>query len=342
MNNLGVLLVNVGSPRSPAIPDIRRFLREFLMDKYVLDLPWLLRFCLVHFIIVPSRARQLADTYRKIWLAAGSPLVVTSLKLKTALQAALGVPVEFGLRYGEPSISAALHKLIATGASRLLLMPLFPQYATATYETAVMYTKKLIQRVIPTVELTVHPPFYVHPDYVNALVAVTRNHLPSEFDHLLFSFHSLPERHLRKADPTRTHCLTKPNCCAVPSLAHKTCYKHQCIQTMQAVVKALGVGQEKYSLAFQSQFGPGRWLGPNTFVQLRALAHAGVKNVAVICPSFVTDCIETIDEITLRAHAVFRAAGGQQFTFIPCLNDHPAWVQALTVMVKQMFAQLNR
>ncbi|MDW7980361.1 MAG: ferrochelatase [Verrucomicrobiales bacterium] len=193
--------------------------------------------------------------------------------------------------------------------------------------------------IAPGTELIVHPPFYAAHEYITALATVTKTHLPKDFDHLLFSFHSLPERHLRKADPTRAHCLVKPDCCHAPSPAHATCYKHQCLKTMEAVVEKLGLPPSKCSIAFQSQFGPGRWLGPGTMAELRRLAMAGAKKVAVICPSFVADCVETLEEIGMRARAEFMAAGGREFVLIPCLNDHVSWVRALAVMITQAVNQ---
>ncbi len=337
MTASGVILVNLGSPRSPALPDMRRFLGEFLMDGRVLDVPWPLRYCIVHCVILPLRARHAAAAYGKIWTPEGSPLVAISTRLRETLQDRLRLPVELAMRYGEPSILGAIKKLAACAVNRLLLVPMFPHYAMSTYETAVVRVRTIAQQVAPYMQLIVHPPFYIAPQYINALVTVARQHLPDELDHLLFSFHSLPERHLRKTDPTHRHCLVRPDCCTVESQAHATCYKHQCIKTMFAFVQTARLTPEKCSIAFQSRFGPGRWLAPDTTATLRNLARTGAKKVAVICPSFLTDCLETLEEIGIRARAEFIAAGGREFILVPCLNDHPVWVEAMTNMIKQMF-----
>lgn len=336
MHKPGVILVNIGSPASPAVSDVHRFLGEFLMDSRVIDLPFLIRFFLVRCFVVPVRASRAAAAYARIWTADGSPLVATSTRLKTALQEQLGFNVELAMRYGTPSIAGALAKLASCVVTDLVLVPLFPHYAMSTYETAVVAVRELAKRCAPGARLRLLPPFYAHTEYINALTTVARENSLDAVEHLLLSFHSLPERHLRKTDPTGRHCLARADCCAVPSPAHATCYRHQCMMTAEALAKACGFAPQKFSIAFQSQFGPGRWLGPRTVQELRRLAGAGVKKIAVICPSFVTDCVETIEEIGIRARAEFLAAGSGEFTLIPCLNDHPVWVKALATMIKQL------
>jgi len=336
MHKPGVILVNIGSPASPAVADVRRFLGEFLMDGRVIDLPFLVRLFLVRCLILPIRAPKTAAAYARIWTAEGSPLVATSTRLKTALQQQLGFTVELAMRYGRPSIASAVAKLASGGVTDLLLVPLFPHYAMSTYETVVVAVREVVTRCVPGARLTVLPPFYARTEYINALTTVARENSTQTAEHVLLSFHSLPERHLRKTDPTGTHCLARTDCCTVPSPAHATCYKHQCLITAEAFVKACGLAPQKYSIAFQCQFGPGRWLGPPTVGELRRLAGAGIKKIAVVCPSFVTDCIETIEEIGIGARAEFMSAGGSEFTLVPCLNDHPVWVKALATMIKQM------
>ncbi len=329
----GVLLVNLGSPDSPAGGDVRRYLREFLMDGRVMDIPWLARFVLVHGIILPRRPRQSAEAYRKIWTSEGSPLIASSRRLAAALRERVGVPVELAMRYRNPSISDALEHLEAEGVTEVLLIPLFPHYAMSSFETAVERVRELAGgRAGPRIEVV--PPYYDHPAYIRALVASAAEHLAGGYDRLLFSFHGIPERHLRKSDPTGRHCLARADCCSVGSPAHRTCYRHHCFRTAEAFVEAAGIPDSKWCVAFQSRLGRAAWLKPYTDEELARLAREGVRRLLVICPAFVTDCLETIEEIGMRGRELFVGAGGRDLIRIPCLNEHPAWLDALTRMVE--------
>lgn len=334
----GVLLVNLGSPDSPTVPAVRRYLREFLMDGRVLDVNWLLRFCIVHFGILPRRPKQSAHAYQSIWTQAGSPLIVTSKNLQQMLQAQASLPVELAMRYQNPSIPDAVRSLSRKGIDELLLIPLFPHYAMSSFETTVERVKEVAGRIAPQIRITVQPPYFDHPDYISALVRSAREFLSRGFDHLLFSFHGIPERHIRKADPTGCHCLATADCCQTPSPAHATCYRAQCFKTVAAFVQAVGIPAEKYSVAFQSRLGRDPWLKPYTDKELPRLASKGVKNLLVMCPAFVSDCLETLEEIGIRGKENFREAGGGELTLIPCLNEHPLWVEALGKMIAK-FAQ---
>lgn len=336
--NKGVLLVNLGSPASPSVPDVRRYLREFLMDGRVLDVNWLLRFCLVHFAILPSRPKQSAEAYHKIWTPAGSPLVVTSRNVQAKLQERVSVPVELAMRYQNPSIPDAIRNLAQKGVDEVLLITLFPHYAMSSFETAVERVKEVAATLAPQMRFQVQPPCFEDHDYIAALTASAKEFLDAGYDHLLFSFHGLPERHLRKSDPTGCHCLSAANCCATPSLAHATCYRAQCYQTVAAFVKQAGVAEGKYSIAFQSRLGRDPWLKPYTDHELPRLAQSGVKKLLVMCPAFVSDCLETIEEIGLRGRETFLGAGGTDFALIPCLNEHPLWLEALEKMVGRFTA----
>lgn len=342
MKRQGVLLVNLGSPDSPAVGDVRRYLREFLMDGRVLDAPWPIRFAVVHFAILPSRPRQSAEAYAKIWTAEGSPLIVISRNVQRALQARLPVPIELAMRYQNPSIPAAIHALAAQGVEECLLFPLFPHYAMSSFETAVERVKRVAARQAPTLRFTVQPPYYDHPDYLAALVASAQPCLAEPWDHLLFSFHGIPERHLRKSDPTRRHCLASPNCCNTPSPAHATCYRAQCFRTVQEFVRLAGLPAGKYSVSFQSRLGRDPWLKPYTDHEIERFARDGIRRLLVICPAFVSDCLETLEEIRLRGQKSFEAAGGQHLTQIPCLNEHPRWIEALEGMVRDFLAGKTR
>jgi ferrochelatase len=333
MSRHGVLLVNLGSPDSPAVGDVRRYLREFLMDGRVLDAPYLIRFCVVHFAILPSRPKQSAEAYEKIWLPEGSPLVVRSKRVQSELRRRVAVPVELAMRYQHPSIESAVEVLRREGVEELLLIPLFPHYAMSSYETAVERVRQVVSRRAPGMTLEVVPPCYDEPDYIDALVASAAAHLGAGYDHLLFSFHGLPERHLRKADPTRRHCLQVGNCCAISSPAHRTCYRAQCFKTVESFVKKAGV--TRYSIAFQSRLGREPWLQPYTDQELARLARDGIRRLLVICPAFVSDCLETIEEIGMRGREIFLQAGGTSFDLIPCLNDHPLWLAALEKIISR-------
>ena len=230
MSQDAVLLVNLGSPNSSSARDVRKYLREFLMDGRVLDAPYPVRFGVVHFMILPFRPKKSAEAYEKIWTAEGSPLVVTSGKVRARLQERLDMPVELAMRYQNPSIGQALEKLHAAGVKRLLLIPMFPHYAMSSYETAVERVASLLKKIAPEMSLSVMAPYYEHPDYIKALVASAADYLKQPYDHLLFSFHGIPERHLRKSDPTSCHCLATQECCAGTSPVHDTCYRAQCLK----------------------------------------------------------------------------------------------------------------
>jgi ferrochelatase len=331
--NKGVLLVNLGSPDSPSVADVRRYLREFLMDGLVLDVNWPARFCIVHFAILPFRPKHSAEAYHKIWTPAGSPLVATSRNVQAKLQQQVSVPVDLAMRYQNPSIPQAVRNLAQKGVDEVLLIPLFPHYAMSSFETAVERVKEVAAALAPQMRFQVQPPCFEDPDYITALVGNAQEFLKQDYDHLLFSFHGLPERHLRKSDPTGCHCLAAENCCATASPAHATCYRAQCFKTVAAFVKQAGVPEGKYSIAFQSRLGRDPWLKPYTDYELPRLAQSGVKKLLVMCPAFVSDCLETLEEIGLRGRDTFLEAGGTQSTLIPCLNEHPLWLEALENMV---------
>jgi len=335
MSKKGILLVNLGSPDSPSVGDVRKYLREFLMDPRVLDTPWPVRFAVVNFAILPSRPKQSAEAYEKVWLKEGSPLVVTSQRVTVALRKCVSIPIELAMRYQNPSISTAVEALRGQGVDECLLIPLFPHFAMSSFETAVERVKEVIAATGAGIRLEVQPPFYDHPDYVKALVASASEYLARGYDHLLFSYHGLPERHMRKADPTGHHCLATPNCCQVDSPAHATCYRAQCFKTTAAFVKAAGIPAEKYSVAFQSRLGRDPWLKPYTDFELERLAKQGIRRMLVICPAFVSDCLETIEEIGLRGKETFVEAGGKELTAIPCMNEHPLWIAALEGMIRK-------
>ena len=339
MSKKGILLVNLGSPDSPKTGDVRKYLREFLMDGRVMDAPWPIRFGVVHGCILPFRPKQSAEAYHKIWSPEGSPLIATSRRVREQLQKRVSIPVELAMRYQNPSIKTALQKLIALGIDELLLISMFPHYAMSSYETAVERVKELLAAMAPHISLKVVSPYYHDPDYIDALVESAAGFLAQDYDHLLFSFHGLPERHLRKSDTTGCHCLKAKNCCEVPSPAHATCYRAQCYQTVKAFAAKAGVSATKYSVAFQSRLGRDPWLQPYTDKEIARLARDGVKKLLVICPAFVTDCLETIEEIGMRGRETFLEAGGDDLQLIPCLNEHPMWLAFLEKLTREFTSE---
>jgi ferrochelatase len=329
-----ILLVNLGSPDSPSVPDVRRYLDEFLMDGRVIDSPWPVRRFVVGMILI-NRPKESAHAYEKIWTKEGSPLVVTSKRVQTELQRRFEIPVELAMRYQNPSIESAVQKLAVQNINALFLIPLFPHYAMSSYESAAERVKEVSAKFAPRMKITMQPPYFDSPDYIEALVASAKNDLNSGFDHLLFSFHGIPERHLHKSDPTGCHCLTKENCCEVPSPAHATCYRSQCFKTAAAFVKLAGIPAGKFSVSFQSRLGKDPWLKPYTDFELVEFPKRGIKKLLVICPAFVSDCLETIEEINMRGRETFLRVGGKEFAQISCLNEHPLWISALEKMVRK-------
>ena len=326
-----VLLVNLGSPDSPKVGDVRRYLNEFLMDGRVIDVAWPLRRLLVGFILI-NRPKESAHAYSTVWTKEGSPLVVTSQHVQKLLQAKLPVPVELAMRYQNPSIPAAVKRLAELGITEVLLIPLFPHFAMSSFETAVVRVQEVAAQLAPKLKVTVQPPCFADPDYLAALVASAEPQLRGGYDHLLFSFHGIPERHLYKSDPTGGNCLRVSSCCDMASPAHATCYRAQCFKTVAGFVQRAGIPPEKYSVSFQSRLGNDPWLKPYTDFELQILPKRGVKKLLVICPAFVSDCLETIEEIGQRGRDTFLQAGGKEFALIPCMNEHPQWIETLKNM----------
>jgi ferrochelatase len=336
MTDHALLLVNLGSPASTQVADVRSYLNQFLMDPYVIDLPWPLRRLLVSLILV-KRPEQSAHAYASIWWEDGSPLVVLTRRLQQAVasQWAHG-PVEMAMRYGEPSLPTVLNRLASQGVRKVTLVPLYPQFADSTVTTVIEQARQVIKQNKLAFELSIVPPFYDQPEYLDALVASARDHLAQPHDHLLLSFHGLPESHLKKLDPTGKHCLRDADCCRTASpevLAG--CYRAQCLRTAQAFAERLGLADGRWSVSFQSRLGRAKWIEPYTEARLDELASQGVKKILVMCPAFVADCIETLEEIGDRGREQFIAAGGEELVLVPCLNDHPQWVEALQVLAER-------
>ncbi len=325
-------MVNLGSPDSADEKDVRRYLNQFLMDPHVIDRPWGQRRFIVSAFVLPGRAAKSAEAYRSIWWPEGAPLKVISQRLCDKVQAQTDLPVALGMRYGSPSIADALKELVARDPmlEEVLLVPLYPHYAMSTVKSVVAETQRTIRKnKLARLRLKQVLPFYNNPDYIKCLLDSAAPYLEQPFDHLLFSYHGVPERHIRKDDPTGNHCLKKDQCCRTASMAHATCYRHQVLETTEAFVAAAGLSEEQYSVAFQSRLGRDKWLEPTTESRLAELAAAGKKRVLVICPAFVADCLETLEEIGIRGREAFCAAGGEELTLIPCLNEADDWARVL-------------
>jgi ferrochelatase len=333
MENRAVLLTNLGSPDKADIPSVRKYLNQFLMDPYVIQLPWVLRRLIVGLFVLPFRPKASAHAYQSVWWEEGSPLIVLSQRLLEAVRSKTEVPVAMAMRYGRQGIEEQILALANTdGIEEILLIPLYPHYAESTVKTTVEEAKDVIKRNNINILLNVIKPFYQEQGYIDALLASTAPWIneDNDFDHLLFSYHGLPELHLTKADPTGSHCLQRPDCCQVASPAHATCYRHQVLRTTECFVEKAGLKPEQYSVAFQSRLGRAKWLEPSTVQTLEELAQKGVKKLLVMCPAFVTDCLETLEEIELQGSEIFEQAGGESLTLIPCLNDHEQWVSVVS------------
>jgi len=325
-----IVLMNLGSPDSTEVKDVKRYLNEFLMDGRVIDVPFVLRALLVKGFIVPPRAPKSAEAYKTIWTKEGSPLIVLTKQLQQALQQQVEEPVEIAMRYGNPSPAAAFDKLLAAHPhlEEVIALPLYPHYAMSSFETAVEYAKEQYQQKKYPFKLSFLKPFYNEEHYIQALSANIAPYLQQDYDHLLFSYHGVPGRHIKKSDVTGCHCLQSTDCCEKESPAHAYCYRHQVFTTTRLVTQQLNIPADKYSISFQSRLGKG-WLQPFTDIRLEEMPKEGIKKLLVVCPAFVSDCLETLEEIEERGKETFLHAGGESYAMIPCLNTHPLWVNTI-------------
>jgi len=331
----GVLLVNLGSPESPTPKDVKPYLDEFLMDKYVIDVPYLLRALLVRGIILQTRPKNSAHAYAQIWTDEGSPLIVFSKKMHEKVQKQVDIPVALAMRYGTMKIEKGLQELREKGVTEVMLLALYPQYAMASTTTIWALANELVATKFPEMKLTKVPAFYNKPDFIQALANSIKKHLEGfDYDHLLFSYHGIPKRHIRKTDVTKSHCTIDGKCCVTDSPAHEFCYRHQCYETTKQVVKLLGIPEDKYSQTFQSRLAGDKWLTPYTDVEINKMPAKGIKKLAVVTPAFVADCLETLEEIAMRANEEFKENGGEEFLAVPCMNDEDEWCTVVANWIK--------
>lgn len=336
----GVLLTNLGSPDEATPEAVKPYLKQFLMDPYVIDTAYPLRYFLVNFLIVPKRSHESAEAYQKIWTAKGSPLVSYTKELTEKIKKIQGkdTPIEFAMRYGNPSLEKGLSDLISQGVDDLLIVPLYPQYAWASSASTEAECEKLLKKLRYKGKAKFLDAFYKDPRYINASAEIYKKQLLQHetFDHYLFSYHGIPERHLKYTDASlgNNYCLKTDNCCEKPCEANKNCYKHHCWVNTELVSAELNLDPNKVSISFQSRLGKDPWITPFTDLEYERLAKQGVKRLAVFCPSFVADCLETIEEIGMRGEEDFKKAGGEELVMISSLNAEEEWVTALSEMIK--------
>ena len=336
MNDNGILIINTGSVAKPTTAATKVFLKEFLMDSHVLDIPAPIRWFLVNAVIVPRRAERVSHAYKRIWTDQGSPLLAISRDIKTGLRERLtDEHIEIAMRYGEPSIEAGLNHLTELGAENILVVPYFPQYAEATSGSIIDKVDYITARHRGWPQISILPTLYSEKRFVETWVDLARPILKDFLpDYVLFSYHGLPERHIIKNDPTGQHCLSNPDCCEIMTDINKDCYRAQCFATTRSIADTLGLDPIHYATAFQSRMGGGKWIEPNTSEIIIAMAEGGIKRLAVLCPSFLVDCLETIDEIGIRARMTFIEAGGEELKLIPAPNAEALWLDALADILK--------
>lgn len=335
---LGVLLVNTGSSSAPETKETRVYLRQFLSDPRIIDIaPWK-RWLLLNLIILPLRPKKTAEAYRQIWTDRGSPLIAISEDFRDLLQQRLpDHVVRIGMAYGDPSVAQGMDELIDAEVDRIIVVPMFPQFASATTGSVLEAAYTIAGKKWNVPSLTALPAFYDDPAFIDAWEAVAKPQLEGfNPDHVLMSFHGLPERQVRKGDPTGQHCLCRPDCCDVKVSANRNCYRHHCIETGKRIVERLGLSEDQYTVTFQSRLGRDPWLTPATDETIAKLGKQGVKRLAILSPAFVADCLETLEEIGIGGKETFLENGGEEYLLVPSLNTEPKWVEALARRVEAL------
>lgn len=324
-------MINLGSPDSTSIKDVRKYLDEFLMDERVIGKSYWFRWFLVKVIILNTRPRKSAKAYKKIWWKEGSPLIVLSKRLFDKVTKLIKFPVALAMRYGSISIFKGLKELDDKGVKNITVLPLYPHYAMSSYETVVEKVKDEVKTNFPHLKIKTVEPFYNDKKYIDLLCKKIKSTISKiEYDHILFSYHGIPISHLKISDPTNSHCYKVKDCCNNHSDAHKFCYKHQVLETTELVIKKLKIDKNKYSNAFQSRLPNEAWLKPYTDDELVRLAKEGKKKLVIVTPAFVTDCLETLEEIAMEGKEEFLEAGGESYHYVPCLNDDDDWAKLIS------------
>lgn len=326
----GLFVINLGTPDAPTEGDVKRYLSEFLMDPYVIDIPYIFRSILVKGIIAPTRSKKSAENYKKIWTDQGSPLKVLTQQLTDSLAEQLGSDwvVKMGMRYQNPSLQSVMEQFKKEGIEDVYVWTLYPQFADSTVTTTVENLKELNKGL--KLRLHLLPEFYAEDFFIKSLAHSLRGH---QFDHLIMSYHGLPFSHLKKTEGERGYC-AEGRCCETINSKNRKCYRAQCVQTSRMVAKYNVMDASEYSISFQSRLGKNRWLEPSTESTVKKLAQKGVKRVAVVCPAFVVDGLETLEEISEQMREIFIEHGGKELFLIPCLNSEPQWVQRVADWVR--------
>lgn len=341
----GFLLINLGTPDSPGTSDVRRYLREFLSDPRVIDIPGWRRWLILNLFILPFRPRQSGEAYSQIWTDEGSPLLVHGREFARKVQRRLGtgIEVELAMRYGNPSIAGAIGRLRERGVGRIVVMPLYPQYSSATTGSTIEEVTAQASRGPNVPSLQFVPPFYDHPAFIDAFADIARPHIERvRPECVFFSFHGLPERQIRSADDRGAGCLDRPDCCERIGHANANCYRAQCYATARRLGDRLQLEQEQRLVCFQSRLGRTPWIRPYTDELVVETARAGRKRALILSPAFVADCLETLEELGLRAAASWREAGGETLELVPSLNQSDAWVEAALAIARQNTTWLGR
>jgi protoporphyrin/coproporphyrin ferrochelatase len=336
MGKKGILLVNLGTPDSPEVSDVRKYLDEFLMDERVIDINAFKRTLLVKGVIVPFRSPKTAKLYKEIWDENGSPLLYFS-KVQTALvQEALGddYHVELAMRYQSPSIMTALENMKAGLVESIRVIPLFPQYASASSGSVMQKVMEIVSKWHTIPQISFVSSFHDNKLMIETFADNAKRYQPETYDQILFSFHGLPERQLVKCDHSGHHCLKSADCCSKLTDVNKSCYSAQCHDTARLIAEELNIPADKYSVCFQSRLGKEPWVQPYTSDTLKDLAAKGKKRLLVFCPAFVADCLETLYEVSVEYHEEFRDLGGEEVQLVASLNDHPKWIEAMVEMAK--------
>lgn len=334
----GILLINLGTPDDTSTASVRRYLRQFLSDPRVIDINPVGRFMLLNLFILPFRPKKSAEAYQEIWTEEGSPLKIHTEALSDVVTKRFPTAsVRYAMRYQNPSIESALKAFREEGVERLVVVPLYPQYASSSTGSCLEELYRLCADDWNTPHLIVVPPFYDHPAYLKAFEHIIREKLGNldDYDMLLMSFHGLPERQVMKCDTSGNHCLKRDDCCDAITTANRYCYRAQSYATARGLAELLGLSEDQYEVAFQSRLGRTPWIKPYTDEVIEELPKRGVKKLAVTIPSFTADCLETLEEIDMRAREDFLNAGGEKFEMVPSLNSEEIWVDAVCQMIRE-------
>jgi len=341
MGRKGVLLMNVGTPDEPTVDSVKQYLKEFLLDPDVIDIPAPLRHLLVRGIILRTRPKKTAPLYQKIWMDEGSPLRVYSSRVKEMLdEASLDTEFEFAMRYGNPSILSGLDNLMKKGVEELLLLPMFPHYAQATTESSLKHAYMQLKKLEWEPKILEISHFETAEEFIVPLADSIKPHL-NEGTHLLFSYHGLPISHVKRIDSSKKHCQQVENCCSIKCDANSLCYGRHCTETTLAVVDKLNLNIDQWSISFQSRLGPVKWLEPSTMNKVEELVKGGINDIAIVAPAFLADGLETLEELDIGIREHFEELGGKRLVVIKCLNDDEKWVNGLNELIKKEFDSIT-